>query len=132
MQKKYLALSLLVLMAMLHAAPARAQQIYGQPLAMGQTTTGESSHVLKATGGYVYSLNVTTSAAGFAMLYDAAAVPSNGAVTPKGCFAVAANSSLPLQFNYPFPFGTGIVVAFSSTGCLTQTLANAFFSWQVQ
>lgn len=107
-------------------------QIIGQPMALSQTTTIESSHIFKPTGGYLYSLSATTSAAGYVLLYDATAVPSNGTVTPQGCYAVAANSTNVIMFGYPFPFLNGIIAAFSSTGCFTQTLANAFFAAQVR
>lgn len=125
-------LSLLILAAMLHATPAVAQQILGNPIGLAQSTTGESSHVFKTSPGYVYSLGATTSAAGWLLAYNAVAAPSNGAVAPIFCAQIAVNSTQFFQFAHPLPMGTGITLAFSSTGCFTQTLANAFLQAQVR
>lgn len=127
-------LSLLILAAILHAAPANAQQILGNPIGLAQTTTTESSHVFKAAPGNLYNLAVTTSsAAGYVMLFNATTAPSNGAVNPIACYGVAANSSLFIPYGYPLPFGTGIVAVYSTTGCNTLTLSTtAFFAAQVR
>lgn len=130
---KKLAVFLFFVLAIFHAYHARAAQILGNPSPLAQSTTAESSHVFKATPGYIYGLGATTSAGGFLLVYDAATAPSNGAVTPIWCEQIATNSTQWFSFNsMPIPTATGITFAFSSTGCFTQTLANAFFQAQVR
>lgn len=124
--------SLIVFLALFLPHKGHAQ-IIGNPTAMAQSTTGESSHVFKSTGpGYLYSLGTTTSAAGWLMVFNTTTAPSNGAVTPANCYQVAANTSVLFPYATPFPFSTGITAVFSSTGCFTLTLANAFFAAQVR
>lgn len=96
----------------------------------------ESGHVLKASAGNLYGTYVTTGATpGYLLVFDATAVPSNGAVTPKQCIVAPANATTGLTFNSgpPSVFATGISEAFSTTGCFTLTLsATAFFNGRVQ
>lgn len=82
-----------------------------------------SSQVLKASAGNAYRYAITTAAsAGFLMVFDATAAPADGAVTPKICRAVAANTSLELNHaEMPDKFTTGVVEVFSTTGCFTKT-----------
>ncbi len=95
-----------------------------------------SSRVLRSTAGLVMGVQVTTGAtAGYVLLSDATSASVDGAVTPLKCYRVPATSS----FSALWPAGselrvsTGLVVAFSSTGCFTQTLsATAFISGDVQ
>lgn len=129
--KKTIALLILMGLFVRHAH-AQSQNIIGNPIALQQSTTGESSHVFKSTGGYMYGLGATTSAAGWLLAYNAATVPSNGTVTPYFCAQLAANVTQYFPFSFPMPLSTGITLAFSSTGCFTQTLANAFFQAQVR
>lgn len=132
--KKFLPVAVLLVLCALFYRGAHAQSIVpGNPTALAQSTTVESSHVFKSTGpSYLYSLGVTTSAAGWAMVFDAVAAPSNGTVAPTACYAIGANSTLFLPYSAPMPFTTGITAVFSTTGCFTQTLGNAFFSAQVR
>lgn len=90
--------------------------------------------VLKATPGNLYGINVASGAsAGFVLLIDAAAVPADGAVTPKKCWHVAANATIDRQWTVPVRFGTGIVAVFSTTGCFSKTIsATAFISGDVR
>lgn len=124
----------LLILAALFCPPARAQQILGNPIGLAQTTTTESGHVFKTAPGLLYGLSVTTSAsAGYLMVDNVTAVPSDGAVNPFLCYGVAANSSVIIPFAYPVPFSTGITAVFSTTGCNTQTKsATAFFQAQVR
>lgn len=95
------------------------------------SAAAESSHVLKAAPGSFIGGHVTATGAGFLMLFDAVAAPADGAVAPKTCVAVAANTSVNIV--NPQPFLTGVVAVFSSTGCFTKTAsAVAYFSFQVQ
>ena len=53
-----------------------------------------SNLVLKASAGNLYSLTITIGAtSGYAMLFDATSLPSNGAVTPVWCYPVTSNGT---------------------------------------
>jgi len=69
----------------------------------------------------------TGGAAGFLMVFDATSAPADGAVTPRICRVVAANSSLEVVFNAPVNFGTGITAVFSTTGCFVKTSSATAF-----
>ncbi len=98
------------------------------------STTTESGHVLKASQGTLFGLSVTSSASGYVLVYNSATVPTNGAVTPVACYYLSSGpGTLGIAFT-PFPLymSTGISVAFSSTGCFTQTLSStAFFDAEI-
>lgn len=89
------------------------------------STAAGSNLVLKASAGNLYDLTVTIGAtSGYAMLFDATALPSNGAVTPVWCAPVASNGtngSISAVWPAPKRFGTGITAGFSTTGCFTLT-----------
>lgn len=104
------------------------------PIASSSSGALQSNRVLKASAGNLASLTVTTDGtAGHVMVFDATSAPADGAVTPKICRHVAANSTVVLTFNYPAAFATGITAVFSSTGCFTKTAsATAFFEGYVQ
>lgn len=94
----------------------------------------ESSHILKTGAGTLFGLSVTSSAAGYILIYNATSVPSNGAVTPVACYYLSSGpGTLGIAFApFPLTMSTGITAAFSTTGCFTQTLSTtAFFSAQV-
>ena len=118
-------------------APAAAQTpVQGavQVLSFGTAAHGQ---VLKSTPGYLLRLSVNIGAtAGYVLLYDATAVPSDGSVTPRWCETVTGNGTLGtavLDFKTPLRFpSNGIAAAFSTTGCGTQTGSNATFYAQVQ
>ena len=99
------------------------------------STALEGSHVFKVSAGNLYSYSVTTAGtAGYVLVFDSATVPADGAVTPKRCSPVAANTeftrSPPLV---PEGFASGISMAFSTTGCFSKTTsATAFFSADFQ
>lgn len=126
---------LLILAAVMHSAPVWAQTPYGQPIVYKTSSATEGSHIIKATGGVLYSLTATnvSASAGYILVFDSATVPADGAVTPVGCYAIGAASSEAIaMINYPDPFNNGIVAVFSSTGCNTKTVASsAWFRWQV-
>jgi hypothetical protein len=95
------------------------------------SAAAESSHVLKASAGNLYSVYVTTGAtAGYLMVFNATSAPADGAVTPIECAAVPASSTTSVSY-LPGPMGvfsTGITAVFSTTGCFTKTAsATAFF-----
>lgn len=89
------------------------------------------SLIAKASAGNLYGVNVVTGAnAGFILIINSATVPGDGAVTPRRCIPIAANTGLEINWRpVPLVFATGIVVVFSTTGCFTKTLdATAFIS----
>jgi hypothetical protein len=94
------------------------------------STAAETGHIVKASPGNLYSLEVTTGAsAGFVMIHNSTTVPAAGAVTPKKCYAVAANTTTAWAWTKGIYFGTGVSVSFSTTGCFTQTdSATAYIS----
>jgi hypothetical protein len=99
------------------------------------STAGTSSLALNSPSKSLASLTVFSSAAGFALVYDAASLPSNGAVAACAssatarpclmwCAPIAAGGYVDRQWNSPMSFTTGVVVAVSSTGCATLTAAT--------
>lgn len=124
------------------ASPAKAQtQCIVPPNAAATPVVSavlEGSHVLKASPGCLGAIYMTidSTTAGYLMLFNLTAVPSDGAVTPIECvYVAAAPGSVGLNFA-PQPtewFSVGIVAVFSSTGCFTKTVsAHAFFKAWVQ
>lgn len=97
------------------------------------STAAGSNLVLKASAGNLYALTTTIGAtSGYLMLFDATALPSNGAVTPVYCVPIdsnGTNGSLAVNFFPPKRFGTGITAGFSTTGCfsLTASTTASFF-----
>lgn len=102
----------------------------------GSSSALESSHVLKASAGNLYSLYVaTTTAAGWLMTFNATSAPADGAVTPVEAIQIPANSAAAISFDGAPPdyYSTGIVAVFSTTGPFTKTAsATAFFKWRVE
>lgn len=98
------------------------------------SAAAEASHVLKSSAGNLYAYQVTTGAsAGYVLIFDAASAPGDGAVTPKKCVAVQANTTVGATMSPPEAFATGITVVFSTTGCFTKTAsATAFISGDVR
>jgi hypothetical protein len=103
------------------------------------TTTAASNAIFKSSAGNLYYINVTIGATtGWAMVFDANAMPSNGATgsSLKWCYPVLSDTTrggVTERFDPPLQFVTGVVVAFSSTGCNTLTASStAFFYAQVQ
>lgn len=93
------------------------------------TSAVASSLVAKAAAGNLYHWTVTSGAsAGFVMIFDATSAPVDGAVTPKECVVVAANSTVrDAQADIPDRFTTGITIVFSTTGCFSKTASATAF-----
>lgn len=107
----------------------------GSLTAVAASTALESNHVLSASAKTFFGAQInTTSAAEFVMAFDATSLPSNGAVTPKLVWQVAANSTLSVGENPGIPFTTGIVLGCSTTGPFTLTASALcmFAAGQVQ
>ena len=114
--------------------PADAQQL-NTALAPVFSSAGESAHVLKAAPGNLYQLTVTnlTATTGYVEVFNLAAVPNTGAVTPVNCTALPASGSAKIDFTPtpPEQFTTGITAVVSSaSNCNTYTngTITAFFN----
>jgi hypothetical protein len=95
----------------------------------------ESCHTYKASAGNGYDFSGYVGAATWVMLFDLAAPPSNGAVTPKAWAYAPAAGSWSISYGIvPAVFTAGIIACASSTGPLTLTLVstNNVFSGRVQ
>lgn len=120
-----------VLLALSIASPAAGQAV-SKTRANGAVSAGV---VLRTGSTNLAGLNVVTGAsAGYVMLFDATAIPSDGAVAPLRCMPVAANTGIDINFRAaPLRFDTGAVVVFSTTGCYTKTgSATAFLAGDIQ
>lgn len=99
------------------------------------SAAAESSHVLKASPGNLYSVSVTIGGtAGYLLMFDATSAPVDGAVTPTQCVIVPASATVAISFDPAPPevYATGITAVFSTTGCFTKTAsATAFFHGSV-
>lgn len=119
----------------------------------GSSSVLESSHILKAGPGNLYSLYVVTgSVGGFLMTFNSTTVPADGPVTPVECIPLSPHSLVAINAEGALPdhYSTGIVVVFSTTGPFTKTTSGvygagpygagpyganpttAFFKWCVQ
>jgi hypothetical protein len=133
MKKIYTMLPVLMILAAL-CAPAFAAPV-GNPVAAQQNSVAAGSLIPTTTYNKLNSFSATSGAsAGFVLVFDATAAPSDGTVTPKNCYELPANTTLGVSWgDYPEPFTTGIVLVFSTTGCFIKTISNtAFFSVQAQ
>jgi len=118
----------------------------------------ESSHVLKASAGNLYSVYAinSTSTSGYLVIINATSAPADGAITPLACAPLPANgggafssgfssgfssavSASPglagIQFHVPESYSTGITaVLTSATSCFTKTtgVITGYISGQVQ
>lgn len=94
-----------------------------QATAPASTPVAAASLVLKVGSGVFYDGICTASATGYFMLFDAAAVPADGTVSPNLCVAVGANQSVSFSTpaDTPVKFFNGCILVFSTTGPFTKT-----------
>ena len=87
---------------------------------------------MKTGPGFLYGFTVYSSnvSAQFVQIFDAAALPADGAA-PACLFSVAAQSNLPVEWLRGRPFRTGLVICNSTTGP-TKTLGAADCYFDVQ
>lgn len=90
-----------------------------------KTTVSAYSLQLKTGAGNFYGLSVYASVAGFFLLYDAAAVPADGAQQPLWQWQVGAGQSNDISEPAPIAFTTGAVLVFSTTGPFLKTIGLA-------
>lgn len=113
-----------------------AQQYTQNPAGSGPTASSSSGIAEQASADSVsnyvftgnknlYSLNIKIGATtGYVMIFDAASLPVNGAVTPKWCRYVLSDGTaggLTMLWAVPLVATTGLTVGFSTTGCDTLT-----------
>lgn len=132
--------------AMLAASAANAQTF---PMGLDafaldnqQSGEGVSSFAFSSPKKTMRSLTARATAAGFIYLFDAASLPSNGAVAActsaatarpcyVWCYPLAANGVVFMQWDSPIQFTTNVLAAYGSTGCASFTAsATAQFSGQ--
>lgn len=101
--------------------------------ALGLTTvqTGAVAANLVVCGSActLFGFNVTTGAsAGYVLVFNATAAPSDGAVTPVWCMPVAANAGIDINWRgAPRRMSTGAAISFSTTGCFSKTASVTAF-----
>lgn len=120
-------------------SPARSAEVQISGVSPSATQAAASNSVLKSGAGSLYNLTVTVGATtGWVMIFDATALPSNGATGASLKFCIPVNSdgtkgAVSMAWVTPVLFTTGITVGFSSTACNSLTAsATAFFYGQVQ
>lgn len=135
------------LAGLLGAAPTQAQFLptpLDQVMIPSQTSADSvSNFIFTAPQKGLYSLTIKTGAsAGYLMVFDATALPSDGAVTSctssattrpclSYCIPINSASFAGVQWFSPLLTTSGIVAAFSTTGCDTLTVsATAKFTGQ--
>ena len=88
-----------------------------------------SSLIIKTSQGNLYGVTAIPSVAGWLMVLNAAAPPSNGAVSPLACAPTGANQLVQINFPIPQAYSNGITAVYSTTGCNILTLsASAWMS----
>lgn len=106
---------------------AQAQQVQNW-IATGAAA---SCLVIQAAPGSVDEIDVSSSAAGWAIVIDAAACPSNGAVLPVKAMPLGQAGAGQFAWSYAPPpalwFQNGVVVLVSSTGPFTYTAESTAF-----
>lgn len=98
-------------------------------VAYDASTAAGTNNVICAAACNLFAAYVTSTptVAGYVMIFNATALPSNGAVTPVFCFYVPSNATVAFEPPVPIRFATGVTIGFSSDtdGCLDLTAANA-------
>jgi hypothetical protein len=116
-----------VLLAAGFASAASAQTVANWTA----TKAPASCLVVKAAPGSVDEIDVSSTAAGWAIVIDAATCPSNGAVTPVKAVPLGQAGAGQYAWSYAPPpllwFQSGIVVLVSSTGPFTYTAQSTAF-----
>jgi len=100
------------------------------------STAGTGSFQFASPNKALAALTVVAGAsAGYALVLDATSLPANGALTACAnagtarpclmwCAPIAANGYVDKQWTSPMSFQSGVLVAFSTTGCATLTVSG--------
>ena len=111
-------------------APVVITNLPASPI-FAATPTAASALVAKASPGSLLGATATSTASGYLVAIDAAAVPApGGTLTPKHVDAVGAGGTggFALPVGVSEPFANGITVLFSSTVFTYTPSATAFIS----
>lgn len=113
------------------------QPTTGQANALVGVTCGSaaSSCVLKSGSGNLYGVYVQCTSACWFMIFNTLSLPANGSTTAGTdsgnlveCVDVAANTGKSLTYpTFPRYYSVGILVAISSTACVTLTASTVGF-----
>lgn len=90
-------------------------------------TLGSFLNVKTTGAGNLYHFQVTSTAAGFVMLFDATSAPADGVVTPVECYPIVLGGNVVMDYNIPLGFANGMVIVVSSTGCFIKTSSAVAF-----
>jgi hypothetical protein len=112
---------------------ANPYPIQRQPIAPAASVALEAGHIFAAQACTLYGFRASVQGTGgWIMLYDAAAIPADGAVIPTSHWAIDGNSTLSWA-GLPIKLLNGCVLVFSFDGPFQQTsAAQAAFSAEVQ
>jgi len=103
------------------------------------SSAAEAAHVLKSSGGNLYSVYATnlTTTPGFLVVLNATSAPADGAIAPLDCVPLKPLATAAINYT-PGPlaaYSTGITaVVTSASTCFTKTtgVITAFFKGAVQ
>ncbi len=119
--------------------PSPQDQMFAlfRPTVPGVSAALESNRVLKASAGSFtgFQVNMVTCATYpcWVMVFDATALPGNGAVTPLKWYQATQNSTIGASYKPPLSVVNGITVGCSTTGPFTLTAtAQCTFSGEAQ
>lgn len=97
------------------------------------SSAAESNKVIKNSAGNLYKWMAKIGATpGNIILYNGTSAPSAGGAAISGvCYDAPANSTVGDDFPFGDAFSTGLVLVFSTTGCLTNTASSTvlFSGW---
>lgn len=122
------------------ALPARADNLPWQNASVHSCAALCTSLAMSGRARSLFSFEVQadstlSGAAWYIMMFNATAVPADGAVTPFKCYAIASGTTQAggtfagTGINFPL----GLVIAVSTTGCFTLTSStHAFISGDFQ
>jgi hypothetical protein len=96
----------------------------------GNSGAVASSLVVKTSPGLLFGFTVSSIAAQFIQIFDAATLPANATV-PTAVFPVAATNQVSVAWNPPRSFRNGLVICNSSTQH-TKTIGSADCIFDVQ
>src|SRR5437016_2631348 len=114
------------------ACAAVAQSVTAPSIPGAASAASETAHVFCASACKIYALGFPACPAGdWAMLFDAASAPPDGAVSPAW-YAQSSGSGLFATWMNPRPMTNGAVAACSATGPFTKTAISSEFTGQTQ
>lgn len=103
--------------------------IVAVPIAIVRSAVLEASRIFKPSAGNLLDTDCSATVNGWYMIFDLAAVPADGIVTPMFAIPVGAGQTSGREFGGLFPasFANGLVGVFSTTGPVTKTASATAF-----